>query len=132
MSNTDLSRARARRPADYDSYDEKVKRLAKRARYDQYARYRSDVLPSGVPLAKYARDDVYSRYDTGEPHPLDNDGGILTCHVDPVTLWKVYRYDDNAVQPENGQAAYYDPVAARAQRERWAAEEREAAERSAD
>eukprot|EP00965_Chrysotila_dentata_P044541 1480648-Pleurochrysis_carterae.AAC.1 len=87
MSDPDLSRSRARRPIDFESYDAKVKRLAKRASYDHYARYSSDVLPQGVSLAKHARDDVYSRYDTGEPHPLDDDA-ILTCHVDPVTHWK--------------------------------------------
>eukprot|EP00965_Chrysotila_dentata_P185571 6126887-Pleurochrysis_carterae.AAC.1 len=72
MSDPKLSLERARRPADYESHDEKMKRLAKRARYNQYARYRADVLPPGVTLAKHARDDEYSRYDTGEPHPLDN------------------------------------------------------------
>eukprot|EP00965_Chrysotila_dentata_P185887 6136735-Pleurochrysis_carterae.AAC.1 len=60
MRNPDLSRARSRRHADYEPHYKKVKRLAKRACYDQYARYRSDVHPAGVTLAKYARDDVYS------------------------------------------------------------------------
>eukprot|EP00965_Chrysotila_dentata_P105274 3477084-Pleurochrysis_carterae.AAC.1 len=73
-------------------------RLAKRAKYDKYSRYHADndALPPGVTLAKLARDDRFSRYDTGEPHPIDNDGAILTCFVDPVTSWKVYRYDINA------------------------------------
>eukprot|EP00965_Chrysotila_dentata_P098289 3249423-Pleurochrysis_carterae.AAC.1 len=60
MSDPNLSLERARRPDDYESYDEKVKRLAKRAQYDKYARYRADVLPPGITLAKDARDDVYS------------------------------------------------------------------------
>eukprot|EP00965_Chrysotila_dentata_P076622 2529734-Pleurochrysis_carterae.AAC.1 len=85
MSDPNLSRARARRPADCEPFHSKPKCLSKRARYDNYARYRSGVLPPGVSLKDHAKEDGYSRYDTSEPHPLDGDGVILTCHVDPVT-----------------------------------------------
>eukprot|EP00965_Chrysotila_dentata_P076623 2529734-Pleurochrysis_carterae.AAC.2 len=44
----------------------------------------------------------------------------------------MYRYDINAVQPENGNKAYYDPAASAAQRECGAAEERATAEREKD
>eukprot|EP00965_Chrysotila_dentata_P165353 5460076-Pleurochrysis_carterae.AAC.1 len=33
----------------------------------------------------------------------------------------MFRYDENYVQPENGNPGYLDPTAAAAQRERWAA-----------
>eukprot|EP00965_Chrysotila_dentata_P072479 2394469-Pleurochrysis_carterae.AAC.1 len=60
MSDLKLSLERARRPTDYESHDEKMTRLAKRAKYDKYARYRAGALPPGVTLAKHARDDEYS------------------------------------------------------------------------
>eukprot|EP00965_Chrysotila_dentata_P089677 2960449-Pleurochrysis_carterae.AAC.1 len=81
MNDPGLSRARARRPTDYEPDFLKLKRRSKRARYDHYARYDSDALPQGV--KSYAKPDRVSRYDTGEPHPLDGDGAILTSYVDP-------------------------------------------------
>eukprot|EP00965_Chrysotila_dentata_P168263 5556834-Pleurochrysis_carterae.AAC.1 len=79
-------------------------------------------------LADYAKADDYKRYNTGEPHPLDGDGAFLVSYVDPETGWQMYRYDANAVQPENGNKAYFDCDAAAEQRERWRLEELEAAE----
>eukprot|EP00965_Chrysotila_dentata_P126330 4175402-Pleurochrysis_carterae.AAC.2 len=100
MNDTKLSLSRARRPPD----DESFRRL-------------------------YAREDAYSRYDTGEPHSLDSDGAVLVGYVDPITRWQMYKFNDDYVQPKNGNAARYDPDAAAAQRKRgWKAAELAAAE----
>eukprot|EP00965_Chrysotila_dentata_P146647 4843036-Pleurochrysis_carterae.AAC.1 len=48
MSDPKLSLERARRPTDYESHDDKMMRLAKRAKYDKYARYRADTLPPAL------------------------------------------------------------------------------------
>eukprot|EP00965_Chrysotila_dentata_P097640 3227624-Pleurochrysis_carterae.AAC.1 len=86
MNDPKLSRARARRPAndesmrsklERESIRSKLKRLADRARHDGFMRYRADTLPPGVKLCDHAKEDACSRYDTGEPHPLDGDGAIL-------------------------------------------------------
>eukprot|EP00965_Chrysotila_dentata_P177966 5879028-Pleurochrysis_carterae.AAC.1 len=86
MHDPKLSRIRARRPVSDESLRERVeresltnkfKRLAARAKHDGYRRYRADAFPSGANLPDLARQDDYSRYDTGEPHPLDGDGAIL-------------------------------------------------------
>eukprot|EP00965_Chrysotila_dentata_P169670 5600779-Pleurochrysis_carterae.AAC.1 len=125
MHDPKLSRIRARRLVGDESLRERVeresltnkfKRLAARAKHDGYRRYRADAFPSGANLSDLAKQDDYSRYDTGEPHPLDGDGAILVAYIDPKTQWQMYRYDKDVVQPENGKQAYYDPEAAAAQR----------------
>eukprot|EP00965_Chrysotila_dentata_P022308 737680-Pleurochrysis_carterae.AAC.2 len=112
--------ARAGPPPGYESRQSKLKRVSARARHDGYARYRTDVRPLGSSLSDHAMEDGYSRYDTGEPHPIDGDGSYLVgYYIDRKTGWQMYRCDENAVQPENGNKAYFDPAAAAAQRERW-------------
>eukprot|EP00965_Chrysotila_dentata_P117257 3875219-Pleurochrysis_carterae.AAC.1 len=85
MNDPKLSRARARRPSNDESFRAKFKRLSARAHYDGYARYRSDARPHGKSLSDYARDDAWTRHDTRKPHPLDGDGAVLIGYVDPIT-----------------------------------------------
>eukprot|EP00965_Chrysotila_dentata_P005697 187794-Pleurochrysis_carterae.AAC.1 len=66
-----------------------MRRLSDRALFDGYSRYRSDARPAGMKLADYAKADNYVRYNTGEPHPLDNDGAFLVDYVDPQTGWQM-------------------------------------------
>eukprot|EP00965_Chrysotila_dentata_P261951 6214420-Pleurochrysis_carterae.AAC.3 len=65
-------------------------------------------------------------------HSTVRDGAILVGYIDPKTSWQMYRYDEDAVRPENGQKGYYDPAACSAQHQRWLAEERAAAAREAE
>eukprot|EP00965_Chrysotila_dentata_P209007 6185038-Pleurochrysis_carterae.AAC.1 len=72
-------------------------------------------------ISDCAKNDIYKRYDTGEPHPLDGCRTRIVGYVDPITRWQMYRLDEDAVQPESGskERAYYDPEKAKLQRDRW-------------
>eukprot|EP00965_Chrysotila_dentata_P073329 2422276-Pleurochrysis_carterae.AAC.1 len=68
-------------------------------------------------LSNYAKENLFSRYNTGEPHPLDDDGALLEQFVDPTTRWTMYRYKAEVVQPKDGKDAYVNAEEAIAQRE---------------
>eukprot|EP00965_Chrysotila_dentata_P180688 5964022-Pleurochrysis_carterae.AAC.1 len=79
-------------------------------------------------LSNYAKENLYSRYNTGEPHPLDDDSTLLEQFIDPTTRWTMYCYKADVVQPEDGKNAYVNAEEADAQRERWHADELAAVE----
>eukprot|EP00965_Chrysotila_dentata_P025096 832153-Pleurochrysis_carterae.AAC.1 len=64
----------------------------------------------------------------GEPHPTDGEATRIVGYVDSSTRCQMYRHDEDAVQPENGGVARYDPAAAAERRGRWVAAAREALE----
>eukprot|EP00965_Chrysotila_dentata_P108764 3593105-Pleurochrysis_carterae.AAC.1 len=80
----------------------------------------------GSPIARSLL--TLQAYNTGEPHPLDDDSTLLDSYVDPATRWTMYRYKKDVVQPEDGKSGYINAAEAVAQRDRWRADELAAAE----
>eukprot|EP00965_Chrysotila_dentata_P012140 398139-Pleurochrysis_carterae.AAC.3 len=128
LNDTELARARARPPATPLWGSDKIRALARRAHHDGFARYRDVATPAGCTPSDYAKRDAYRRYDTGEPHPLDGEASYIVGYVESTTRWQMYRYDKDALQPENGRKARFDSAAATEQRDRWVAAALEALE----
>eukprot|EP00965_Chrysotila_dentata_P058060 1925071-Pleurochrysis_carterae.AAC.2 len=58
-----------------------VDNLLARAYHDGFARYRDAARAPGSSIGDCAKNDAYSRYDTGEPHPFDGGRCIASART---------------------------------------------------
>eukprot|EP00965_Chrysotila_dentata_P180564 5961237-Pleurochrysis_carterae.AAC.1 len=132
LGDTELARARARPPATPLWGSDKTRALARRAHHDGFARYRGITMLAGCTTSSYAKKEQTVRHGQASS-PRRRSLAHRWLHRLFYSLADVpLRYDEDALHPENGNKARYDPAAAIEQRDRWVAAALEALELEAN